>query len=339
MLDIARQEPVKSGYVVVYGVAETNGSAMGYDHKHVGIWSEYRAAMDTFRPEWRTYQSTMKKGVYTKIAIASPNVEHNASTGLNGVAATALSGTVRIYNAEDANGARDVLLPATALENFSDKNETLMLWAPSEYAAIADRCITAGAYDKSCINQDTKTFLVTNTTYTFENAAQATSKNVSNQLIMTQPTKRFLAQLGEDTYWQNDATDFCEEAAGAKVVSGTGYGVVANYNIFNDDEKTFGKKAGEPIDDGLTSPGDHEDTDPAKQGNTCRELAVIADIEKGLTDPADGTNWPETSNGFASYTFGAGGMIPAIVSQMTASVVDGEGKINWVYAPTDKPNR
>jgi len=348
--DIATKAAITSGYVIVYGMFETDGTNNGYDHNHSALWKEYRNAMDTYRAGWRDFRNTMRKGVFTEADIVAPNVDVNASTPhIAGVGANALSGTVRIYNPNIET--RDMVLPATALQNYTPTGATerVMLWAPNEYAAIADRCIDANAgsttyagYDAQCVNDDTDTFLIDNTTYTFQNKGTAGERTVSNKLIMTQPTKRFLAQLNGATdnnpYWHYGTDDNCEEPANAAVIAGTGYGVVANLSIYNDDEQTFGQAPNQPENpDLLTSPGDLVEQPAQTLTALCNEVAVATDIEKGLIDPATGTKWPETTDGFIRYDFQKAGTIPAIVTQMTASRVNGEGKINWIYAPSDRP--
>jgi len=355
--DIATQAPITSGYVIVYGMFESNSS--DYHNNHAAIWKKYRELMDENREGWRDFTTTMRKGVFTEANITSPNVDVNSSDSNSsgyevfGVGANALSGTVRIYNGDTET--RDMLLPATALQNYTpdrnDSEQRIMLWAPNEYAAIADRCIDGDAgdgngdyagYDRDCIYADTETFLIDNATYTFENEGTNGDRSVANKLIMTQPTKRFLAQIDPDQndneFWHDGNDDNCFEPADAKVVAGTGYGILAQLALYGDDEETFGQ-APESEEDPvlLTSPGDLVEVPAQTLSALCNEVAVATDIEKGLTDPATGTNWPETSNGFIKYDFGNdSGKIPAIVTQMTATRVNGEGKINWVYAPSDR---
>jgi len=346
--DIESEAYIRNGYIIVYGMFETDGTNKGYDHNHTALWEKYRDLMDFHRDGWRDYKTTMRKGVYTEANITSPNVDVNDTSHVAGVGANALSGTVRIYNANTET--RDMLLPATALENYTPNNNSdrVMLWAPNEYAAIADRCIDGdegatngdyAGYNKDCVQEDTVTFLIDNATYTYENK---NGKGVANKLIMTQPTKRFLTQLdpnqADNEFWHDGKDDNCEEPANKKVVTGTGYGIVANLNIFGDDEETFGK-APESEEDPelLTSPGDLVEVPAQTLTALCNELAVASDIEQNLVDPATGTKWPETSNGFVRYDFAnESGQIPAIVTQMTATRVNGEAKSNWVYAPSDR---
>jgi len=353
--DIKSHAYITSGYVIVYGMFETTDA--DYHNKHKELWEKYRGLMDAHRDGWRNYLSTMRKGVFTDANITSPNVDlsvdANATTDENvtGVGANALSGTVRIYNANTET--RDMLLPATALQNYTPNDNTaaIMLWAPNEYAAIADRCIDgdAGAsngdyagYDAECVYRDTDTFLIDNATYTFENEGSDGSANVANKLVMTQPTKRFLTQLdptqADNEFWHYGTDDNCNEPSGSAVVAGTGYGIVAQLAIFGDDEETFGQ-APETEEDPvlLTSPGDLVEVPQQTLTALCNELASATDIEKGLVDPATGTKWPETSNGFIRYDFAnESGQIPAIVTQMTATRVGDDAKLNWVYAPSDR---
>ena len=61
---------VENGYIIVYGMAETNATidpntglvdataGTNFDHNHTGIWQSYRAGMDAYRDGWRNFGTT-----------------------------------------------------------------------------------------------------------------------------------------------------------------------------------------------------------------------------------------------------------------------------------------
>lgn len=376
---------VNEGYIVVYGLFETNlagyagavtntkdyrffaDGAIVTDNafhlKHKELWHLYREVMDTYRvgdsdangvADWRQDINFMRSGVYTDAAIPAPNQADTLATdGVQPVGQNALSGTVRIYSTDTET--RDVILPATALANFSDA-ASLMLWAPREYAAIGDRCIDvdndadgAVEYNEACVVADTNTFLVTDATYTFENdPSNAVATTVANTLLITQPTKRFLTQLMPriaNPYWNYTANDNCNDPSDQPapntfpVVTGEGYGIVADFsNIHDDDERIFGDPDAPPGDRVLlVSPGNLVATPTEQITAACNELSSLSDIERGHTDPFTNDRWPETSNGFIKFDFiSGGGVLPAIVTQMKATRVNGQAKINWIYTPSNR---
>jgi len=122
-----------------------------------------------------------------------------------------LTGTVRLYNA--TNGARDMILPATAIKNFTSGNK--IIHTDGETISLADRRIQGtddatptpaniewAKYNEAGIRTDASAFLVSNVSYNFA------AESVANQLVVTQPYKRVLVQLGnDDGYWQDTATD------------------------------------------------------------------------------------------------------------------------------------
>ncbi|WP_153015103.1 hypothetical protein, partial [Sulfurovum riftiae] len=182
VLDPITKKTVETGYVIVYGMIQTYNP---YHNDHVGLFEKYREALDDRRDGWRTAHMTL--GVYDdEDSIQAPNV--TIPSGTTDVKPIALSGTERIFNA--SGETRDLLLNPTPLMNFTDG--AALLWAPGEYAAIADRAIDSNVYDKNQVDDDTQAFLVNSTTYVYNNA----NGNVDNKFIITQPTKRFMVQLG-----------------------------------------------------------------------------------------------------------------------------------------------
>ena len=337
----------KKGYIIVYGMAQVASTAdlmpgvatKGYHNKHIELFKFYRQQLDARRGEntggtnsdWR--DAFLEVGVYTDSnATIAPNI--TADTNLTGVVSTALSGYERIINPVDVK--RDMRLNATALANFTDDNLTdeltdpvteadtqIVLWAPGEYAAIADRDINGtGSYVKNRIIADTTTFVTKSATYSYNNALG----NVSNRFIFTQPTKRFLVQLGTTTakrYWTKACTD--NTADGKRgLTTGLEWGFRGKLSIFNEAEGNYAKSIGAET---VTSPRSSS-TKPAN----CNELESLSDLELPSQD-TDGYK-----NGFVTFdlTTGTEDGIPAIITQMSATKVDGDARINWTYAPATK---
>jgi len=335
--------------------------------RHLELWNLYREVMDAYRtPLWRDWQKTMTYGVYTQsAALPAPNLADidGASDGtlatvqtdgVQPVGQNALSGSVRIYSAPGATESRDLTLPATALANYSDVN-TLFLWATSEYASIGDRCIdvddvnaplidadTYVNYNATCIGNDTVTFLVDNAVYTFKHDANdIVDEDIANTLLITQPTKRFLAQLFynsaglalADTYWTFNATTCPREsisAHGTLVYDGPEYGIRANLGaVFDDDENTY--SLAKDVD--VFSPYTLDATIEAH----CDELTTLSNIE--LNSDAEIKEFAKDKNGFIKLDFNNGDIdtrLPAIITQMKATRVNGVAKTNWFYAPSNR---
>jgi len=334
----------KKGYIIVYGMAQVASNATlmpgvatkGYHNKHVELFKFYRQQLDARRgtgtggtnSDWRN--AFLEVGVYTDAnATIAPNIQEDGN--LSSVVPTALSGYERIINPVDVK--RDMRLNATALANFTDDNLTaatptegdgqIVLWAPGEYAAIADRDINAtGSYVQANIIADTATFVTKSATYTYANALG----NVSNRFIFTQPTKRFLVQLGPVTakrYWTKACTD--NTADGKRgLTTGLEWGFRGKLSIFNEAEGNYAKSAGAET---VTSPRSSS-TKPAN----CNELESLSDLELPAQD-TDGYK-----NGFVTFdlTTGTEDGVPAIITQMSATKVDGDARINWTYAPATK---
>ncbi|MEA2029764.1 MAG: hypothetical protein U9N49_12440 [Campylobacterota bacterium] len=392
------KDDIEDGYIAVYGLFETNLAGYtgdvtningtypdltgtnvvvtdnGFDHKHRELWQLYRKTMDDYRTaEWRTLRTTMQHGVYTLAnPFPAPNLADNsgvlgAGDGVQPVGQNALSGSVRIYSSANAAEPRDMILPATALANYSDAN-TLFLWAPTENASIGDRCIDvdninapdidANAfvdYNKACIQADTVTFLVDNAVYTFKNEEGGSA---ANTLLITQPTKRFLAQLTLDQvvtpngifsnsraalgvlpgnaadYWTFNSTTCPRQLLGANntpgVFDGPEYGINADLSaVFDDDENTITS-----VDNMmLISPYNNITT----VSTHCDELVALNNIE--LTSGDALKEFAQDKNGFIKVDFNnatANTSIPAIITQMKATRVNGVAQTNWFYAPSNR---
>lgn len=338
------------GYAIIYGMTQYNdGDTLLSDatelnyHKdasgktlHKSLWHDYRRLLDDCRPGWRgAYTSNgtiagMIDGMMT-VAVAAPNTPANCgSNDGNGtptnaasnsivsgydlanfgdVAPNTLIGTVRVSNAT-AGVERDLLLPATALQNMTDEN--MLLWSAGEYAAIQDRRIEDGAYEETGIRADALTFLTTSAYYTYN------ANDISNKMLVTQPMKRVLVQLGnDDGYWQNFTP------------ANQWGGFLINYNLLDEDERSDSETIN--ITKGnITSPFNSSPDDAVITYDD--ELVELADLEDSAAQ-----DYFKTTNGFAYINFeGSAKGLPAVVTQMVGSKVGATYHTNWVYAPTIK---
>ncbi|MCK5896578.1 MAG: hypothetical protein KAG20_07215, partial [Cocleimonas sp.] len=214
--------------------------------------------------------------------------------------------------------ARDMILPAKAIANFTSGNK--IIYAEGEIGALQDRQIIGtrwedadndpntpdvavnnewAMYDEARIRADARAFLVSSTTYTFAAAS------VANQLVVTQPYKRTLVQLGnDDGYWQGISSDF------------GGFSFI--YNVFNEHEEMDNKVyTHSPHSSGI---------------NILRkEVESMVDLENGTEFAGE--------NGYALLRFtnlgGYNSGLPAIVTQMLGSTVGGAPQLNWIYSQTN----
>ncbi|WP_161937643.1 hypothetical protein, partial [Sulfurovum riftiae] len=167
---------------------------------------------------------------------------------------------------------------------------------------------------------DTQAFLVNSTTYVYNNA----NGNVDNKFIITQPTKRFMVQLGMGSeYWINACEDTSPDAA--NIETGLAWGFRGELTVLDENEKSYEEEIGGGI---ITSPANS-----SSQSAHCKEITTLGseDLEGQAGEFANG-------NGFIHYemTTGEEKGIPAIITQMSANRVGGNGEINWVYAPATK---
>ncbi len=308
---LAGVELPDAGYVIIYGMAESNITTHGEAAK-VALFEEYRATLTENRPNWNDGLN-MTNGVYTGTTnpvLVAPHLDNNLTTSsLDEVDDQALSGKVRIYNEEGTT--RDVLLNATAGENFTDDG-FIMLWAPGEMANLHDRNMvenTAGlvTYEPYEIEEDAYEFRANSAYYTYNN--QGATPNVDNKLLITQIFKRPIVQMdtfADVQYW---AMRDCAETDGAT----TGMTFQARGSVWDESEN----QPETTIGGGLI-------VSPANSGTIagyCNELAEIS-------SPEADTDFAER-NGYIKYTFGSDG-IPAIITQMSASKVGDDYRINWV---------
>jgi len=333
---------VDEGYVIVYGmgqfIREVKGGLDGYHNDHNGLFLDYRDALNKYRKGWDTI--TMHQGVYVgEDPIQSPAMDEidEDDYSVKEVHYSALSGTERIFNTTGVS--RDMLLAPTALLNFTDGSNDgqIILWAPGEYATLADRNLgdtddnasTPDVYDIDQTVEDNRAFNVAKATYTYEAGSANFASNVDNKLIVTQPMKRLLVQMGEaDRYWVKACTDSSEDHVKYGQVTGLEWGFRTASSIYNEDEYLLG---GIDSDDPVISPANS-----AEQGAYCLELQELANIEAEALERE-----PEEfadKNGFVDvdFTTKTTNFIPAIITQMSASKVGENAHINWVYSPVNK---
>ena len=358
------EDGVSSGYVVIYGMIQARKNSYHSEDGHAKLYQDYRMALDLCRDsdgnlsnnpsrnnipmtQWRRayVENGVVNGTLTLTSgVGAPNVDANCTDGNNTAGAEAmrkargntrmldhfkspandaLFGSVRIQHEGDN---RDLLLPATAIANFTDDSvDQMMLWATGEYASIQDRRIRQVAgnvfadYNKTGVEADSDTFLTKKAYYVFNKDVNNVERNT---ILVTQPMKRPLVQLGDTNgYWDNEGT----------TVSPWG-DFKLQYKLYDDNEKEYAEESGLQH---ITSP---YNTDPA--AGYINELQVLRDLEED-TDIVKGTNGEYFNNGTNGYAdinfFGNRNTgLPAIITQMSSSKVGNESQINWVYSTTVK---
>ncbi len=326
-----RDMPEDIGYAIVYGMgqaknrdSQTSQHDLRYDHEHQQLFENYREELDVCRPNWRKgHRNAMAIGTYIPFErnatnmpfyIPSPNrpttcagVDTSNSHypdlpgNLFGDVDPVLTGTVRIYNADkDNNNAnpRDMLLPATAVENFTTPNNKI-LYVEGEIASLQDRRIHGATlapvlprtchsnnaddlfshnisypnpidwayYDEAGIQRDANPFLVKQTVYKFAKLPD----NVKNTLIVTQPYKRILVQTGnDDYYWKSFECDAGKPDSNAIDGVNNYGGLIMRYVIFDEDEHRTAKVYDH-------SPFGHN------EGSWPYEVQAFSDLEKSIT--------------------------------------------------------
>jgi len=238
--------------------------------------------------------------VATAVTNISSSATPSAPGNFFGDVDPSLTGTVRLYNA--INGARDMVLPATAIENFTSGNK--IIYTEGEIASLQDRRIIGNGdgwamYFEHGIRTDAKAFMVRSASYNFA------AESLANKLTITQPYKRVLVQLGnDDGYWQNSDSDF----------GGFSY----LYSVFDENEH---------IDNITYTHSPH---------NSFGKI-LSDELETSLANLEEGTEF-EGKNGFALLRFtnidGHTSGIPAIITQMVGTTVGGVPQLNWIYSQT-----
>jgi hypothetical protein len=339
------------GYVVVYGMTQYNDgdthadssygqivTNLNYHQKHNELFQDYRRLMDDCRVNWRSAfnRNGMKEGVMiSNVAGGIPAPDTNVGAecvttsesvisgydlkNFGDVAHNTFTGTVRVFK-EDKEQSRDLLLPATAISNFSVNN--MYLWAEGEFAGLEDRRLdqvdaTNVYYDRNIVKKDSDAFMTSTALYTFDSKEGAA---VTNQILVTQPTKRTLGQLfgtpsdnSTGYYWLEDGSQYG--------------GFQLEYFLLDEDE---GADTEEVDFTRITSPAGNLGEIPTwkdeMQKITSADLEDLAALEEF-----------KNNDGYSFLNFvGAENGIPAIVTEMTATKVGGIAQTNWIYAPTTK---
>jgi hypothetical protein len=333
-----------SGYIVVYGMAQASTDAdpadshsQRYHKQHPRLFANYRRDLDVCRPGWRIgHLNAMDTGTYIRrttnssvdnYSVAAPNQAEDCATGAGSTAVAgnffgdvdaSLTGTVRLYNA--VNGARDMMLPAKAIANFTSDNK--IIYSEGEIGALQDRQIMGAEwedhdndantpdvltdsgwamYSEAAVRLDATAFLVNNTTYTFA------ASSVANKLIITQPYKRPLVQLGnDDGYWQD--IDLPDDFGGFSFI----------YNVFNE----------------------HEEMDNISYTHSPHNsgITVFRNEVESMDNLEENTEF-DGKNGYALVRFtnvgGQNSGIPVVVTQMIGTTVGGAPQLNWIYSQTN----
>jgi len=277
-----------------------------------------------------------------QVAVAAAQVSSAATASAPGNffgdVDASLTGTVRLFN---ENKARDLILPAKAIENFTSANK--MLSTEGEIIALQDRKIQGtddtnnqngigwARYNELGIRADARAFLVRNLSYNF------TGDDVDNQLVITQPYKRVLVQLGnDDGYWQGADVGRDQSLGNFWANNDDNYGGYSFlYNVYDEHENMDPTAYTEsPHNSGLFILKD--------------ELQKMANLEEASTETFFNNRQElgqnADKNGFALFNFtnmdGNRIAFPAIVTQMVGTaVVDKTKKIavpqvNWIYSQT-----
>ena len=337
-----------------------------YHGDHSKFLTDFRALTDLCRDtdgsmlttsSWRTVlgsgSASRKNGTAVDINVTAPNVnvgcletasntnsdnnETNTTIGKMTSTFTSPSSDVIFGDVTISKGGadpRNLLIQATALDNYTASTQ-MMLWAPGEYAAIQDRRIgqdvnlqgtastTAGFagvvranfsdYNLTGIAKDSEAFETAQVYYTFDK----NELKGANTLLVTQPTKRAMIMA------KNPGTNWVTATTGISPIDNK-WGEFTTQSAYYDENENLDVAAtGIAV---VTSPVSG-DPDAAYKD----ELQAINNPER--TETASSVFQASGDNGFAIMNLGDNGL-PAIVTQMTGSVVNGESQINWVYSTT-----
>jgi len=343
------------GYVAIFGMVQSDdyqgrenpdGSKLAFHNRHDDLYAGYAKLLDNNRgSDWRYWRNQdgllnpdfMVGSMFTgDVNIEAPNTivgteitwkegDSNRTATFHGVDSV-LTGQVNVRNT--TNGT-DMILPATAINNFSD-GDKVVLWSPGEYASIADRCIeyVAGKaqYDALCVRTDANAFNVNSATYTYANKGDLTSAD--NKIFITQPYKRTLLQLGDTAGYTYNST-----YTSSKVEAGYKSFFQSDAYVYNENEKTPPK---------VVTTTENTIVGAALSGNGLGSTPPEAE-PTGYTDEVQMLNASAfelnedvkaeygKGNGFAKFNVG----VPAIITQMVASRAGDSVETNWVYSDTE----
>lgn len=324
------------GYVAIFGMVQADSITSGvsdikggFHNNHDDLYAAYAKLLnDTRGTAWRDIKnssvilgSMFINNVTTAPNIALPGTATTWNLSSSKTATTTftqvddvLTGHVRL---ENSNGY-DMLLPATAISGFSIDNsgpDNVVLWTEGEYAAIADRCIvaTGDSYDTTCLTNDAANFMVNSAVYTYANAEGETD----NSVVITQPYKRIMLQLGQTTGYS-----FVSTKTTKTVETGAKSYFTTTADVYDEDEN----KAETQYTTGIILSG-LEGSTPSVDKYTS-EVEAIGPEAFEMSDVAKEDFG--AGNGFADFTVG----VPAIITQMVATKPGSTAELNWVYSDT-----
>jgi len=335
-----------NGYIAIFGMVEldpktsdntvlTNGAYgagqdVAFHNDHKGIYAAYAQILDDTRGTgWRdiTNIAVLKESVYISGVTKSPRVNLNnnvtwktsatatATTGIQSVSNDTLSGEVRLINTTDKT---DVILNATALQNFTENADSGMMWAEREYASISDRCLdTSAKYDTGCLTNDAAVFTVANATYNYAN--KSNNGITDNKMYITQPYKRILIQrFGNNT---NGYTGTSQVVNTLRTGKNTRFTSTA---LVYDENEQFPSTATSTT--GLNLSG------TANAANLVNGYAAEVQVIPSSAFEQHPNNKATYGNkdGFAEFNVG----VPAIITQMVATKSGDAFVTNWVYSNT-----
>ena len=306
----------KFGYIIIMGMEQSDNldNNSGFAGDHAGVYAGYAATLDACRSGWRTLTNpsvgSIVNGTFISDVINPPNTDCNGTVSwkqfdpkithtatFTPVDNDTLSGEVRIYT--EGSG---LMIPAKALINFTS-NSTIV-WTEGEYAILADRCIENGVYNTNCIitdaNIESNTTFDKNVTYTFANA---TSNILENKVLITQPYKRIIAQLGNLKNKYNGNADGND----SKVDTGMGYNFDINITTIYDE------------DGNIFTP-------------TTKNTFIFNNTLQGINN--DAMEKQSTYNGAFDNKNGAldfSTSIPGIITQMVGYKAGSSFEMDWVY--------
>ena len=335
----------KNGYIAIFGMVELDpmtkdntvlttgaylqGSTVAFHNDHKSIYAAYAQLLDDKRPGWRdiTNKAVLKESVFISNVTASPNVTLPASVTWNtsstatqtvaiqSVSPDTLSGEVRLINSA---AKTDMIINATALQNFTENANSGMLWVEREYASISDRCLDGnGQYDAACITRDAQAFRVTNATYNYAN--KSNNGVTDNKMYITQPYKRILIQrFGNNT---NGYVGTSKVVHTLRTGAGTRFTSTA---LVYDENEQFPATA--VTTTGLNLSGTANTANPVN--GYAREVAAIP--SSAFEQNSNVKSKFGDKDGFAEFNVG----VPAIITQMVATKSGDAFVTNWVYSNT-----
>jgi hypothetical protein len=321
------------------------------DYRHLLDTCRNTDVKNGFLEEWR---DGIQNGIYINKSLSLPNVAQDAigreelyGQELPGVCNTvynstlygedtpaeenevtfqspsaSLTGSILVsHDNSDGKGSRDMLLKAYALDNFSVDGQ-MFLWTEGEFANIQDRRLTYDdtanrvKYDRDGILKDADVFNLQNTYYEYMDSKLNDDNSSNSLLLVTQPYKRVLVDLGES---QNTWMNIGDRSRNNGLDE---YGQFdLKLKIYNDSERNYIPQIG-----GFT-------VSPATAGATSGipyELSIFSPLQNMSTKDRQEL-YDHYPKGYVYIEYNQGDL-PGIVTQMAATVKkDGTAETNWIY--------